>query len=175
MDLGYGYEQHWAPRRPPRPSQGLDWPLPNAEPSDDGIESRRSWNSTTSSMETLTSATEVTVQSPLWDPSKAAQNATRLGDSVPDTPGLKGYAIESALRRHFVTWIDYFLALFFFVFTVIFAWSATGGTNADTRFFFKDPGITILVLQISSTVTASLLTETLIASCEMVSPRKLSL
>ena len=189
MDLGHGYEQfqvreHLIPRRPvtdqPMQESGQG-PLPTADPFDDGIESGlppRSWNPTPSSMEAMPSVSDV----PLSDQPRRPLNLTQregdgnrrlrrrlnsLDDPLP--AGTRGFTIQSALQRHFFSWVAYFLAVCFFVFTVIFAWNATGGAKANRRFLFTNPGRTILVLQICSTVTTSLFAESLIASCEMVS------
>jgi len=86
-----------------------------------------------------------------------------------DPSAVKGYVIQPNWKRHFLTWILAFLAICFFVFTVIFAWNATGGSHADTRLLFNNPGHTILVLQVCSAVTTALLAELIVASCEMVS------
>lgn len=85
-----------------------------------------------------------------------------------DPSAVKGYVIQPNWKRHFLTWILAFLAICFFVFTVIFAWNATGGSNADPKYLFNDPGHTILVLQVCSTATTALFAELIVASCEMV-------
>jgi hypothetical protein len=61
-----------------------------------------------------------------------------------------------------------FFAVCAFVFTTIFAWNATAGGRADTRLLFDSPGRTILVLQILTNLTTTLLGELVIASAEMV-------
>ena len=85
-----------------------------------------------------------------------------------DPSMVPGYVIQPNWRKHFLTWVLAILAICFFVFTIIFAWNATGGANADTRLLFNDPGHTILVLQICSTATTALFAELIVASCEMV-------
>lgn len=85
-----------------------------------------------------------------------------------DPSVVPGFVIQPNWRRHFLTWILAFLAICLFVFTIIFAWNATGGAKADTRLLFNDPGHTILMLQICSTATTSLFAELIVASCEMV-------
>jgi hypothetical protein len=188
MDLSHGYETsqvraHLIPRKPPGSRQGTGWPPTDAAGTyDDGIETSppRSWNPTPSSMEAVTNASEITLQGQLREPLNPAQGTSPLNDrpqrhrrAKNSFEGPKGHAIQSTLQRHLFTWVAYFFALCFFVFTVIFAWNATGGAKADTHFLFKNPGRTILVLQICSTVTTSLFAESLIASCEMVSATKL--
>ena len=91
-----------------------------------------------------------------------------------DPSAVKGYVIQPNWKRHFLAWILAFLAICFFVFTIVFAWNATGGSNADTRLLFNNPGHTILVLQVCSTVTTAMFAELIVASCEMVS-RQISL
>jgi hypothetical protein len=57
-----------------------------------------------------------------------------------------------------------------FVATSLFAWNATGGSHADSRFLFSDPGRTILTLQLLTNFTTALFGELLIASFEAVRP-----
>lgn len=80
----------------------------------------------------------------------------------------KGFIILPTWRRHLITWALAFVALVFFVFTIVFAWNATGGQKANTRLLFENPGRTILVLQILGTVTTTLFAELVVASCERV-------
>jgi hypothetical protein len=96
---------------------------------------------------------------------------TELHYSTPsesDPSNTKGFIILPTWRRHLITWVLAFMALVFFLFTVVFAWNATGGEKADTRLLFENPGRTILVLQILGTVTTTLFAELVVASCEMV-------
>lgn len=86
----------------------------------------------------------------------------------PGSSNPHGFMIQPAWRRHLMNWIVAFLAVCFFVFTIIFARNATQGENADTRLLFSNPGRDILVLQVLGTVTTTLLGELLISSCEMV-------
>jgi hypothetical protein len=79
-----------------------------------------------------------------------------------------GFMIQPAWRRHLMAWITAFLTICFFVFTIIFARNATQGENADIRLLFNNPGRDILVLQVLSTVSTTLLGELLISTCEMV-------
>ena len=84
----------------------------------------------------------------------------------PDYGG--GMQILPIWRRHLLTWILLFWAIVFFVFTIIFAWNATGGEHANTRLLFEDPGKTVLVLQILTNVTTALFGELAISASEMV-------
>jgi hypothetical protein len=88
----------------------------------------------------------------------------------PDSAFTGGVPILPSWRRHLISWILAVVGTCVFIFTIIFAWNATGGQNADTRLLFSDPGRTILVLQVLGTVTTSLLAELVVASCEMVAP-----
>src|SRR5271163_191016 len=88
------------------------------------------------------------------------------GDPPPDYG--RGIQILPIWRRHLLTWILLFWAIVFFVFTIIFAWNATGGEHANTRLLFEDPGKTVLVLQILTNVTTALFGELAISASEMV-------
>lgn len=89
-----------------------------------------------------------------------------------ETPPFKreadGLPIQTPWRRHLLNWLVALFAVCAFVFTTIFAWNATAGGRADTRLLFDAPGRTILVLQILTNLTTSLLGELVIASAEMV-------
>ena len=76
--------------------------------------------------------------------------------------------IRPSWRRHLITWVLAIFALVFYIFTVIFAWNASLGRDADTRLLFEDPGRTILVLQILGTSTTTLFSELVICTCETV-------
>lgn len=76
--------------------------------------------------------------------------------------------INPIWRRHLIVWILAFFAVVFYVVTVIFAWNASLGKDADTRLLFEDPSRTILVLQVLGTSTTALFSELVICTCEMV-------
>ena len=185
MDRGDGYEAGLA-RRLPRPNASSEvtedlYPVEQQQgPDPYAIESSfrqsmlvppRSWNPTP-----VQSASQTTLgQDPYsYEPfippeEKAPAREDAAGFPFDrDFSAPKGIVIQSVWGRYFLSWFVLFLAICFFVFTVIFAWNATGGAKANTRFLFKDPGRTILVLQICSTVSTTLFAEVIIASCEMV-------
>jgi len=97
---------------------------------------------------------------PLIDPKQQDLNRDPLNPN--------GTVINRPFRRHLLTWCLAFLAICCFVFTIIYAWNATGGEHANTRLLFADPGRTILVLQVLTNVTTALFSELVIMSCEMV-------
>jgi hypothetical protein len=90
--------------------------------------------------------------------------------SDPDPPPAPavGAVIRPVWRRHLIVWILAFLAVAFYVVTVIFAWNASLGKDADTRLLFEDPSRTILVLQVLGTSTTTLFSELVICTCEIV-------
>ena len=69
-----------------------------------------------------------------------------------------------------MTWILAAVSISFFVFTILFAYNANNGQHADTRFLFRDPGRTILVLQILTNITTASIAELAISSHEAVFP-----
>jgi hypothetical protein len=182
MDLGHGYDQTYAvreyliPRRPineERMQARPGWSRPAVDPFDNEESQAppRSWNPTPSSMEAIASITEPTFSGQpshqtLNRPQSQGRRLRR--QTIFDGTEQRGFAIQSAIQRHFFSWVMYFFAICFFVFTVIFAWNATGGAKTNRHFIFTNPGRTILVLQICSTVTTSLFAECLISSFEMV-------
>jgi hypothetical protein len=86
----------------------------------------------------------------------------------PNHNGPNGVRIQSGWRRALLTWLLAILALASFLFTVLFAYNATRGAQADTHLIFNSPGRTILVLQILTNISTTLFGELLVASCEMV-------
>ena len=90
-------------------------------------------------------------------------------ETEPNSESDKGVIIRQTWKRHLVTWILAIFALVFYILTVIFAWNASLGQDADTRLLFEDPGRTILVLQILGTTTTTLFSELVICTCEAVS------
>ena len=96
----------------------------------------------------------------------AAVHSAADRDPAPDAP--VGDIINPVWRRHLIGWILAFFAVACYVVTVIFAWNASLGKDADTRLLFQDPSKTILVLQVLGTSTSSLLAELVICTCEMV-------
>ena len=189
MDHGDGYDSQAStavrvrliPRKPISFDSAADFqqyrPPDSYEP--EGIESTgsepperaeiRSWDSSRSQSSTPATFRQDRYAYQPYVPAPAPR--TELRYITPQDPGpsnTKGFIILPSWRRHLITWLLAFLALLFFVFTVIFAWNATGGQHADTRLLFENPGRTILVLQILGTVTTTLFTELVVASCEMV-------
>jgi hypothetical protein len=129
----------------------------------------RSWDSSRSQASTPTILNRDKYAYQPYVSASAAR--TDLHYSTPpatDLSNTRGFIILPTWRRHLITWVLAFIASVCFVFTIVFAWNATGGENADTRLLFENPGRTILVLQILGTVTTTLFAELVIASCEMV-------
>jgi hypothetical protein len=81
-----------------------------------------------------------------------------------------GSVIQPPWRRYLWVWLLALLTVCAFVATSLFAWNATGGSHADSRFLFSDPGRTILTLQLLTNFTTALFGELLIASFEAVRP-----
>lgn len=129
----------------------------------------RSWDSSRSQASTPTTLGQDRYTYQPYVPAPASR--TELHYSTPPSPdpsNTKGFIILPTWRRHLITWALAFVALVFFVFTIVFAWNATEGQMANTRLLFENPGRTILVLQILGTVTTTLFAELVIASCERV-------
>jgi len=104
-------------------------------------------------------------QTPVDYPLKSEYNQISV-----DPVQREGMKIQPGWRRQFLTWLLALLALTSFVITVLFAYNASRGNQADTRFIFSNPGKTILVLQILTNISTTLFGELLVASCEMVCP-----